>query len=315
MEVDLISIGSGIGGLSAAIAAHDHGGNALVLERSDKLGGVTALSMGEVWVAANHLAARLGTDDSIDRGFRYLRDLSMNYGSDSAILNLVIHAREALAWYEERIGLRMTAIEACPDYYYGVNPHAVAEGRMLEVEPFPASSLGEWQHLTRLSPQMPYGMTHADITAGGGVCNMAQWDFALMGDRLTRDERCLGPGLAAYFVKGALDRDIPLHLNTSAEELLCDGERVVGVRARRGDESIFIKARHGVVVAVSSYERHQDYNRTLGQQLDLGSMVFSSVDGANFRLAGPLGARIARVPDITTLGFTIPGEEDEEGSK
>lgn len=315
MEVDLISIGSGVGGLSAAIAAHEHGGSALVLERSDKLGGVTALSMGEVWVAANHLATKLGVDDSIDKGFRYLKDLSMNYGSDSAILNLVIHAREALSYYEERIGLEMTAIRDCPDYYYGVNQHAVPEGRMLEVEPFPAASLGEWQHLTRLSPQMPYGMTHADITAGGGVCNMAQWDFALMGDRLTRDERCLGPGLAAYFVKGALDRDIPLHLNTSAEEIICDGERVVGVRARRGEESIFIRARQGVVLAVSSYERHQDYNRTLGQQLDLGSMVFSSVDGANFRLAGPLGARIARVPDITTLGFTIPGEEDEEGGK
>ena len=40
---------------------------------------------------------------------------------------------------------------------------------------------------------------------------MAKWDFGLMGERLTKDERCLGPGLAAYFVKGALDRGIPMH--------------------------------------------------------------------------------------------------------
>jgi 3-oxosteroid 1-dehydrogenase len=69
-----------------------------------------------------------------------------------------------------------------------------------------------------------------------------------------------------------------------------------------------------VVVAVSSYERNQGYNRTLSQQLDLGSLVFSSVDGANFRLTGPLGARVARVPDITVVGIRMPHEEDEEGA-
>jgi 3-oxosteroid 1-dehydrogenase len=42
-------------------------------------------------------------------------------------------------------------------------------------------------------------------------------------------------------------------------------------------------------------------------------MVFSGINGANFRLAGPLGARIASVPDITSLGILVPGEEDEEG--
>ena len=315
METDLVSIGSGMGGLSAAITAHDQGASALVLERSDQVGGVTALSMGEVWVAANHLAGTLGIDDSLERGYRYLKDLSMNYGNDLTILNLIVHAREALTYFEESIGLQMEVIRGCPDYYYGVNQHAVPEGRLLEASPFPGASLGDWQHRTRLSPQMPFGMTHADITAGGGVCNMAQWDFARMGERLANDERCLGPGLAGYFVKGVLDRQIRMYTETSAEEIICDGEKVVGVRARRGEETLYIRARQGVVIAVSSYERHQEYNKTLGQQLDLGSMVFSSVDGANFRLAGPLGARMARVPDITTLGFTVPGEEDEEGGK
>jgi 3-oxosteroid 1-dehydrogenase len=87
----------------------------------------------------------------------------------------------------------------------------------------------------------------------------------------------------------------------------------VGVRAKRDGKHLFVKANRGVVVAVSSYERRQDYNKTLSQQLELGSMVFSTVDGSNFRLAGPVGARIARVPDITSLGFLVPGEEDEEG--
>ena len=35
LEADVVSIGSGIGGLSAAITAHDHGAKALVVERAD----------------------------------------------------------------------------------------------------------------------------------------------------------------------------------------------------------------------------------------------------------------------------------------
>ncbi len=313
-EADLVSLGSGIGGLSAAITARELGGSAVVVERSSMVGGVTALSMGEVWVAANQLASELGMADSVEAGYRYLEQLSMGYGDNLSILNLVVHAREALSYFERTIGLHMRVIEDCPDYYYGHCEHAVAAGRMLEPVPFAAQSLGEWQHRTRLSPQMPYGMTHADISAGGGAANMINWDFNVMGDRLARDERCLGPGLAAYFVKGALDSGIEMLTDTSAEQLLSDGERIVGVRASRDGKSVFIRARRGVVVAVSSYERNQDYNKTLGQKLELGSMVFSSIDGANFRLAGPVGARIATVPDITTLGFVLPGEEDEEGS-
>ena len=312
-EYDIIAIGSGAGGLCAAITAHEQGTSALVVEKSNQVGGVTALSMGEVWVAGNHLAEEAGITDSVDEGYRYLQTLSMGYGSDLAILNLAVHARHALKFFEDAVGLKMEVIKGCPDYYFKANDHGIAEGRMLEAVPFPGASLGEWQEKTRLSPQMPYGMTHADIFDAGGTANMMKWDFTKMGERLSNDERCLGPGLAAYFVKGALDRQIPIWTGAAAEELISDGERVVGVRVKHDGRDIYVKANKGVVVAVSSYERRQDYNKTLGTQLDLGSMVFSAIDGANFRLAGPLGARIAKVPDITSLGFTVPGEEDDEG--
>lgn len=312
-EVDLVAIGSGVGGLGAAITAREYGASALVVEKSGQAGGVTALSMGEVWVAGNHLAEAASIPDSVESGFNYLRTLSMGYGSDAAILNKVVNARHALKFFEDRAGLKMEVIRGCPDYYYKHNDHAVAEGRMLECVPFPGATLGEWQHKTRLSPQMPYGMTHHDIFSAGGSANMMKWDFAKMGERLTNDERCLGPGLAAYFVKAALERDIPIWTDSPAEELISDGERVVGVRVKRDERDVFVKANKAVIVSVSSYERRQDYNKNLGTQLELGSMVFSAIDGSNMRLAGPLGARIAKVPDITSLGFTVPGEEDEEG--
>ena len=311
LEADVVSIGSGGGGLAAAITAHDHGASAIVLERADQIGGVTAYSMGEVWIPGNHHAAALGIVDSPDSGYRYVRHLSMDFADDAAILNQAVHGPVALRYFEDRIGLRMRVIRDCPDYYYPFSNDSVAQGRLLEALPFPAETLGKWQHKTRVSPQVPYGMTHEDIFDNGGIANMTGWDFAVMAGRLDRDERCLGPGLVGYFVKGVLDRGISIHAGTRVEELIADGARVVGVRASRDGRDIFVKARRGVVIAVSSYERHPGYARTLGQQLNLTSMVMPGIDGANFQLAGPVGARIAQVPDVTGLGFHIPGEEQE----
>ena len=314
LEADVVALGSGIGGLAAAITAHEGGASALVLERADQVGGVTALSLGEVWVPGNRHEAALGIEDSPESGFRYLKRLSMDYGDDAAILNLTVHAREALHYFEDRIGLAAMVIRGCPDYYYGHSNDGVAEGRLLEVEPFPASTLGEWQEKTRVSPIAPYGMTHPDMMERGGTANIVNWDFELMGRRLAADERCMGPGLAAYFVKGALDRGIPLHTSVNVVELIGDGTRVVGVRGVKDGKDIFVKANKGVVVAVSSYERNQDYNKTMAHQLDLGSMVFGTIDGANFRLMGMFGARTAKMPDITMAGYRMFGEEQEDGS-
>jgi len=207
----------------------------------------------------------------------------------------------------------MSVIRDCPDYYYPQSEDSLPEGRYLEVEPFPAETLGEWQHRTRVSPHVPYGMTHADIFHQGGLANMLKWDYSVMAERLGKDERCVGPGLAAYYVKGVLDRGIPMHTGVAAEELISDGERIVGVRATCEGRDLFVNANRGVVIAVSSYERNASYAKTLGHQLKVQSMVMPSIDGSHLRLAGQVGARIARVPDICLLGFHVPGEEQENG--
>ena len=318
LEADVVAIGSGIGGLAAAITAHENGASAIVLERSEQVGGVTALSQGQVWIAGNHHARELGIEDSAESGFRYLKRLSMDYGEDVAILNKVVHARVALKYFEDKIGLEMFAIRNCPDYYYGLSNDSVAEGRMLEVKPFPGNSLGEWQSRTRLSPQVPTGLTSQEIADKGGLAAMPKWDYALMGERLTRDERCAGSGLAAYFVKGVIDRGIPMHTGVNAEELIGDGERIAGVRATRDGEQLFIKANRGVVIAVSSYERDRKsgYNKMLGQPARPGIDAVLDDRWRPFP-AGRVhsGHASPESPRSRRSGFQVPGEEDEEGQK
>jgi 3-oxosteroid 1-dehydrogenase len=76
-----------------------------VLERSGQVGGVTAYSMGEVWVPGNHLAAALRIVDSIENGVRYVNNLSMGYSEDAAVLNQALHAPVAIRYYEETNGI------------------------------------------------------------------------------------------------------------------------------------------------------------------------------------------------------------------
>ncbi len=313
LEADVVSVGSGVGGLSAAITAHDNGAKAVVLERADQIGGITALSAGEVWVPANHLAKELGIEDSPESAFRHLKRISMDYGEDAIILNYAIHAREALKYFSDKAGLKMQVIRGCPDYYYGISNDGLAEGRMVEAVPFPGKTFGEWQSKVRISPHVPYGLTHGDMLSKGGGGHIDKWDFELMGNRLTNDERCLGPGFAAYFAKAAIDRNIPLLTGVNVEELMADGERVIGVRGTKDGKDFFVKANKGVVIAASSYEKNAKLSKSLGTQLDIESMVFPGIDGANLRLAGMFGGKIAKVPDVTLLGFHIPGEEMENG--
>ncbi|MCT2400236.1 FAD-binding protein [Novosphingobium mangrovi (ex Huang et al. 2023)] len=313
MEADVVAVGSGGGGLAAAITAVDHGASAMVLERTDQVGGVTAYSLGEVWVPGNHLEKALGIEDSIESGLRYVKRLGLGYANDVTILNQAVHGPAVMAYFERAISLKMTVIRDCPDYYYGYSNDSLAEGRLLEVEPFAAEALGEWQARTRVSPHVMYGLTHEDIFRNGGSANIRNWDFSVLAERLRKDERCLGSGLVCYFVKGALDRGIPMHTGVEVTGLIGDGQRVVGVRARKDGQEIFVRANRGVVVAVSSYERSPVFTKTLGQQLDVQSVIMPEVDGAHLRLAGKFGARVARVPDVTMLGFKIPGEELQDG--
>jgi 3-oxosteroid 1-dehydrogenase len=311
IEVDFVSIGSGIGGLAGAITAHDHRLSAIVLEKSGLVGGVTAYSFGELWVAANHLQAARGIEDSLESGLRYVEWLSMGFGDPQLMRNYLVHAPIVLKYFEENAGLRWAVIPDFSDYYWPQHEDSLREGRFLEVLPFPAASLGEWQALTRTTPHAPYGLTHDDIFGQGGAANIANWDFSIMGDRLEKDERCLGPGLAASFVKAALDRDIPLYIDTAVVGLITERGRVVGVRGNQAGRDVFIRASRGVLVAAGAYDGNPALDMLLDHRKGLVSAVPSSVTGDSIKMAGAVGAKIGQVPTPDFLGYHIPGEEQD----
>jgi 3-oxosteroid 1-dehydrogenase len=310
-EVDVVAVGSGLGGLTAAIAAHDQGARVIVLEKAPKLGGVCAYSGGEVFVCCNHKMAAEGRPDSPAEAMRYLEFLAGGY-ADRDLQKVLFETGPVVAKYlEDKAGVRWKTIKEFPDYHYPHAPGTVAHGRYLEVELFEGAQLGPWQKKTYSSPHMPPGITHDELFGWGGLALLTKWDFALMGKRVHKDIRGMGPGMMGYFVKAAMiDRAIPAHVDTAVRELLVEGGRVVGVRTDQGR----IRARRGVVLAIGGYDWNEKLARQHEQLPEWRSMCQPSVAGDNILLGGEVGAALARVPSHNLgmfFGYRIPGEEQD----
>jgi 3-oxosteroid 1-dehydrogenase len=316
VEADVVSIGSGLGGLGAAIVAHDAGKKAVVLEKARKLGGVCAYSGGEVFVPNNYLQAAAGISDSREKGLEYLRFLGAGYEDRELQDRLLDYGIEAVKWFADKAGVKWKIIKDFPDYYYPTAPGSAATGRYLEVELFRGSELGDWKKKVFLSPHMPLGITHDELFSWGGFTGVLNWDFAVFGQRMSEDLRGFGPGMMAYFVKNALvDRQIPAYLDTEVKELILDDHgTVIGVRASRGGKDFLVKANRGVVIATGGYDWHATLPKYFEQLPEWNSMCQPSLTGDGFIMGTEVGAQVAGVPPNNLglfFGYLIPGEEHE----
>lgn len=315
LEVDVVCVGSGLGALTAAIAAHDAGASVAVLEKAPKLGGVCAYSGGEVFVCCNHKMAVAGAPDSPEAGRAYLGYLAGGYADPELAAILFDQGPKVARYVEEHAGVKWKCIRDFPDYHYPHAPGTAKTGRYLEVELFDGKQLGPWQKKTYLTPHMPPGITHDELFAWGGLATITRWDFALMGKRVAKDVRGMGPGMMGYFIKAVvIDRAIPAHVETPVRALVVDRGRVVGVRAERGGADFYVRAGKGVVLATGGYDWNEKLARQHEQLPEWHSMCQPSVEGDNIVLGGEVGAALARVPSHNLgmfFGYRIPGEEHD----
>ena len=220
VEVDLLCVGSGAGGMSAAITAAEAGASVLVVEKDSRVGGVTGISSGQCWLGANTLAAAAGIDDSREATLAYLGHLAQGLADTKLQEVFVDKGREVVDYLGRVIGIPFTVVRGYPDYYYPAVVGSRPEGRYLEVAPFPAHALGEWADRCIVTP---YGPHYAYTTSAEWVAHQAGtgrpiWEC--LQEHMARDERCAGAGLAGWMLKAALDRSVEFWLESPATSLL-----------------------------------------------------------------------------------------------
>ena len=72
----MVVVGSGVAALTAALAAHAGGARVTVVERTDSVGGTTAVSGGGVWMPQNHHMGEVGAEDSRPEALAYMGRLT-----------------------------------------------------------------------------------------------------------------------------------------------------------------------------------------------------------------------------------------------
>ncbi len=317
---DVIVVGAGAGGMTAACVAAAEGCSVLVLEQAPVVGGTTAISGGMVWLPANAKAAAAGRADSLEAARAYLKETVP--GDDRANLEAFLtNADDALSYLEQRTTLRFQPVLTYPDYYPDL-PGATAGGRVLEPVPFDGRALGQSFALLRdpLPEFMLFGgmmISRADIPhlrralkSPKSALRTARLLLAYARQRLgTRRGTTLylGNALVARLMKSAIDLKVTIRTSATVERMARDKTgRVAMIEAKASGRSQRLRARRGVILATGGLSQDAELRRryTPASAADLSATVASGPGPRGARLAGALGAALS--PPTEEGAFWVP---------
>ncbi|KJZ42364.1 MULTISPECIES: FAD-binding protein [Pseudomonas] len=326
---DVLVIGSGAGGMTAALRAHDLGLNALLIEKSGEYGGTSAVSGGGIWIPNNHRINAIGGSDSAAEAIAYIRAVTHGEIDDGRIEAYVEHGREMVEYLEQHTRVRFEAQPRYADYYPEVEGGKPGY-RSMDPQPFDAAELGEeFLRMRAPSPgtlmmgRMAMTMKEAQVLLcrGPGWLRLTlrvMWRYwrDREGRRLSRRDRFLTLGNALI---GALrcslqDRGKSLWLNCALEELLLVGDRVGGARVNRNGQLLNVKARYGVIIAAGGFERNQAMREQYLPQPSRANWSATPPNntGDGIRAGQALGARTALMEHSWWAPTTyVKGEEKQ----
>jgi len=141
VECDLLVVGSGAGGLSAAVTAAWHGLKVIVVEKDAVCGGATAWSGGWMWVPCNALSRADGIVEDPELPRTYLRhELGNNY--DAARVEAFLAAGPPMVdFFHKHTELQFVSGTWIADIH-GNTPGAGTGGRSVAPKPFDGRRLG-----------------------------------------------------------------------------------------------------------------------------------------------------------------------------
>jgi 3-oxosteroid 1-dehydrogenase len=316
-EFDLVVVGSGAAGMTAALTAALRGLRAVVLEKTEYFGGSTARSGGGVWIPGNSVLRRDGVTDTAEDASRYLgyvagegtpadvRAAFLQHGP--AMLDLVLaNTPLDFAWV--------------PNYsdYYPEAPGGRPGGRSVEPALLDGRVLGA--ELARLRP--PYLPAPAGITVTQAnyrwlslgtshpraIMTTATVTSRMIASKLRhRQLLSMGQALAAGLRAGLARADVPVWLSTPMTGLHMTGDRVTGVQVLRDGEPLVVRAARGVLLASGGFERNEQL-RQRHQRAPIGTewTVGSPGNTGDGITVGEAAGGVLELMDDAWWGPTIP---------
>jgi len=302
-DVDLLVLGAGAGGMTAALSAAILGLDVVLIEKAETVGGTTARSAGSVWVPNSRHDK---TADNRAQALRYLQGTVGNRLRSEMADAFLDHAPRMVDFLEANSDVRFQAYPHHPDYAPGVGG-STKSGRVLEPLPFDARVLG--RDFASLSAPLPeftvFGGMMVDRTdighllgatrSLGSFSHAAHMLVRHGADRL-RHQRgtrlVMGNALAGRLFYSLKRRNVPVLTATQVINLIEDNGRITGARLQSGSGTAIVRCRRGVVLATGGLSRNPELRRRLLPGLGAHSPVAEGATGDGFALAAKAGGHL-----------------------
>jgi len=267
-ECDVLVVGSGGGGMTAALVAAQAGLDTLIIEKTEYFGGTTALSGGGLWIPNNVLLQRDGLEDSMEKARLYMShtvgDRVPQVRQDAYLEN----APEMVKYLLANSQVRFQRSKHYTDYY-PERPGGTVDGRSIEPVPFDGRKLGpDLQTMRPPTIIAPAGLDFTSteynhvgmvMTTWRGKRTAVKVGIRTIFNLLTGVKfMTRGQALVARLRLSLKDANVPIWLNTSLKELLFEDGAVVGIVAEQDGKVLHIRVRKGVVLAAGGFAHNPD---------------------------------------------------------
>lgn len=309
-DTDLVVVGAGAAGMTAALAAARHGLRVELHEASEYVGGTTAASAGTRWIPGNRQAAEAGHDDSAARAGEYLEALLGEADPRGLRRAYLAEAARTVAEIERHTRVRFVSAGIHPDYVQA--PGAAVAGRAISPMMFDARVLSA-EDFRRVRPPPP-----EFLVLGGMMVNKAdvqalfnRWRSArafartvgltacYLRDRLLGFPRgtrlVLGNALVARLLASLRDAGVELRFGHRLTSLERRGGAVSAAVFAQAGSSVRRSATHGVVLATGGIGHDPILRAALGAgHAPRFNLACESVCGQGIAAAQSVGGAFER---------------------
>lgn len=333
IEKDVIVVGSGGAGMTAATVAARLGLEVLLIEKTPYFGGTTALSGGGIWVPCSPQAQAAGVADDAELALTYVREVVGPTLREDLARAFLANAPKMVDYLQSNTTVQFALQPGFADWHPQAHGFS-ASGRLLTPVDYDGRELGPMFQLLRpplTEFNAPGGMmiglgdmAHATrfTKSFASFAHMARLAGRYAVDRLRypRGTRLtMGNALAARLLKSAADAGVELWRNAPMERLIVEDGAVRGAMVQRNGRTVPVRARRGVVLASGGFSANAQMRREyipfaehhvsivpegntgdgLNQALQLGAQF----DGENLSNAGWVVVSVHRRPDGSLAKF------------
>lgn len=310
VKVDVLIVGSGAAGLSAAVTAALNGASVLVAEKESVIGGTSAWSGGWLWIPRNPLAREEGIEEDASVPLTYLQHEMAGQSADPRLLTFLQYGPEMIDFFRHNTVVQFISGSRMPDFHD--SPGYAQGGRSVTARPFDGRLLGDWLHRLR-PPLETISLAGMGITGGA---DMTHFFNATRSPRsaLYAARRLLrhgwqrlrhgrgrhlvnGNALVARLLRAALDAGVNFQLNAPVERLLTSAAGVTGAVLRSDEGQVQVSA-NAVILACGGFPH--DKQR-------LAQHVAHAASGYGHFSAAPPGNE----GDGIRLGESVGGQFDD----